>query len=329
MGGIASVAVDPYARGAGIASALLSEALRTMRDAGQPISALYPPRPRSTAAGAGSRSACTSASTLGFGPLARAAHAVAAPAAGGARRRATWPACTSGTQRLAADVDGLLDRRPARARARRRSGLRRSSTWSTRRPDGLLGYLTATRTLEHRAHGARPGRRRPRTPRSTLLRTCRLGRQHRGDLAAADRPGRGRTCCSDLPVEHRRARTTRGCCGSSTCRPRSPRGAGPPRAHLGRPAVDIEVVDEHAPWHAGRHRLIVDRRGVRLRTRRAAAPSGSPPGRSAPGTPGSADTAMLRRAGLLDGDADRGRRAGRPCSPSAGMVSSRAWPTSV
>ncbi|MFE3779764.1 enhanced intracellular survival protein Eis [Amycolatopsis sp. NPDC059090] len=41
MGGIASVAVDPYARGKGVASGLLDAALRAMHEDGQPLSTLF------------------------------------------------------------------------------------------------------------------------------------------------------------------------------------------------------------------------------------------------------------------------------------------------
>ena len=77
---------------------------------------------------------------------------------------------------------------------------------------------------------------------------------------------------------------------------------GWPLTDLMRPlAVDIEVVDEHAPWQAGRHRIVFDggsvfcepggTGAVRLHARALG-----------PWYAGSADTPMLRRAGLLEGD---------------------------
>ncbi|MBO0839515.1 MAG: GNAT family N-acetyltransferase, partial [Sciscionella sp.] len=45
MGGVGSVAVEPHARGRGVASSLLRKALRSMREAGQCLSALYPATP--------------------------------------------------------------------------------------------------------------------------------------------------------------------------------------------------------------------------------------------------------------------------------------------
>jgi hypothetical protein len=66
-------------------------------------------------------------------------------------------------------------------------------------------------------------------------------------------------------------------------------------------AVDIEVIDEHAPWHAGRHRLVVDDGVVRCE------PGGTGSVRLSaralgPWFAGTADSAMLRRAGLIEGD---------------------------
>jgi predicted acetyltransferase len=45
MGGVAGVAVDPWARGRGVAQGLLDAALPAMREAGQVVSALYPTAP--------------------------------------------------------------------------------------------------------------------------------------------------------------------------------------------------------------------------------------------------------------------------------------------
>jgi predicted acetyltransferase len=66
-------------------------------------------------------------------------------------------------------------------------------------------------------------------------------------------------------------------------------------------SVDVEVFDEHAPWQAGRHRIVFDgdsvfcepggTGAVRLHARALG-----------PWFAGSADTPMLRRAGLLEGD---------------------------
>jgi anti-sigma factor RsiW len=77
---------------------------------------------------------------------------------------------------------------------------------------------------------------------------------------------------------------------------------GWPAAELLRPfAVDIEVVDEQAPWHAGRHRVVIEDGQVRCEpggigaVRLSARALG-------PWFAGSADTPALRRAGLIHGD---------------------------
>jgi len=75
----------------------------------------------------------------------------------------------------------------------------------------------------------------------------------------------------------------------------------PAAAYLTPFTVDLEVVDEHATWQAGRHRLVVDGGKV------VCEPGGTGAIRLAaralgPWYAGSADSPMLRRAGLLDGD---------------------------
>jgi hypothetical protein len=70
--------------------------------------------------------------------------------------------------------------------------------------------------------------------------------------------------------------------------------------------VDIDVVDEHAPWQAGRHRLVVEAGKVRCE------PGGEGTVRLharalGPWFAGSADTAMLRRTGLVEGDQEAAR----------------------
>ena len=76
----------------------------------------------------------------------------------------------------------------------------------------------------------------------------------------------------------------------------------PVAAALSPLSVDIEVIDEHVPWHAGRDRLVHAGNGT---------VTCEPGGTGAvvlqaralgPWYAGSADTVRLRRAGLLDGD---------------------------
>jgi hypothetical protein len=77
---------------------------------------------------------------------------------------------------------------------------------------------------------------------------------------------------------------------------------GWPAAALLRPfTVDIDVTDEQAPWHAGRHRIVVSDGEVHCE------PGGDGAVRMSaralgPWFAGTADSTMLRRAGLLEGD---------------------------
>jgi predicted acetyltransferase len=77
---------------------------------------------------------------------------------------------------------------------------------------------------------------------------------------------------------------------------------GWPAAAFLRPfTVDLEIVDAHAPWHAGRHRVVVDEDGVRCEPGGDGAVRITGQGLG-PWYAGSANTAALRRLGLLDGD---------------------------
>jgi predicted acetyltransferase len=75
----------------------------------------------------------------------------------------------------------------------------------------------------------------------------------------------------------------------------------PAAAWLKPAAVDLDVVDEHAPWHAGRQRLVVEDGSVRVE----AGGSGAVRLHAralGPWFSGMQDSHALRRAGLLDGD---------------------------
>jgi len=78
---------------------------------------------------------------------------------------------------------------------------------------------------------------------------------------------------------------------------------GWPHAALLRPglAADLELADPHAPWHAGRHRLVVDGGTVRIEPGGTGAVQLSARGLAA-WYSGAATSHALRRAGLLAGD---------------------------
>ena len=76
----------------------------------------------------------------------------------------------------------------------------------------------------------------------------------------------------------------------------------PAAAHLTPFTVDLEVVDEHAPWQARPAPAGRRRRQGGVRAGRHGRGPAARRGRSARGSRARRTRAMLRRAGLLDGD---------------------------
>jgi predicted acetyltransferase len=296
MGGVASVAVDPYARGRGVATALLDMALAGMRDAGQSVSALYPSVP-ALYRGLGWEQ--TGAYERMILPVDRLR--VHRPIQRRSVRPATeadLPQVHAAYLRLASTVDGMLDR--ATAAFRLEHLLEFDIVDVAPGPEGLRGYLTADRPdgerlIVHDLVGEdldtiRTLMRQLASWAGTLtdvslrvidpaVRDFVLARPVLHDVR--NHPWMLRVV--DLPA----AVAARG---------------WPVATALGPLSVDIEVIDEHAPWHAGRYRLVHAGNGavtcepggtgaVRLQARALG-----------PWYAGSADTVMLRRAGLLDGD---------------------------
>jgi predicted acetyltransferase len=312
MGGVASVAVAPHARGRGVAGALLDAALPAMHEAGQCISALYGAVPglyRSRGweqAGLRQRWRLPTAAlsrSAGREQLAPMRRAVEADAEAIAR----------GYTDVAARIPGMLDRRvpamefPALAE-----------------PDiadvvpgadgGLRGCLLANRpdrgpldVTDLFAADAAAG--------ATLL--ASLGSWSSQipevELRAFDPMVLG--LLAELPTAdvHTEPWMLR-----VVDLPAAVRDRDWPAAGWWRPfAVDLDVVDEHAPWHAGRCRLVCDETvslepggsgAVRLHARALG-----------PWFAGAADAATLRRGGLLAGDAEPAaaldRLTGAPTTP--------------
>lgn len=290
-GGIATVAVDPHARGRGVASALLDTALGAMREAGQPVSILFaatPPLYRGR----------------GWEQVGAAEHVqvpvpvLAALPSGRAPTRRAVEADLPALHRLyldvASTVDGMLDRSGPAFDVSRvfeldivdvvpgEDGLRGFVAAS--RPNAnaltvydliardaeaaltLLGHLASwagmvsevsLRLVDPVVHDLLLGmpRHLPRFVEPFMLRVV--------DLAAA--------------VEAR----------------------GWPD-YLPDFTVDLEITDEHAPWNAGRHRLVRESGTMRLE------PGGTGEIRVharalGPWFAGTATTDTLRRAGLLEG----------------------------
>lgn len=292
MGGVGGVAVDPWARGRGVAGALLDAALRDMRERGQAVSALYATVPavyRSRGWDAGGVF-----EWLEF-PLDRmpAGEPVAArPAEAG-----DLPALHACYVDLASTVNGLVDRSaPAIDVA---DVLELDVVSVVPGHDGeVRGYLTASRG------GA--GLRvfdligRDRATQLGLLRQLGswAGVLDRARVRVTDPAVTG--LLTNQAIEH--TVTTSVWLLRVVDLPVAVAARGWPAARWLKPAaVDLDVVDEHAPWHAGRQRLVVEDGAVRVE------PGGSGAVRLharalGPWFSGLHDSHALRRAGLLDGD---------------------------
>jgi predicted acetyltransferase len=298
MGGISSVGVEPHVRRRGVASALLTAALADMRTRGQVVSALF-----QSAIPVYRRTGWENAGTLErvrvgpheFAALPRPSVDVPVRRA----EKADLPAIHAAYTAVASTVDGTLDRATKEFRPERVLELDLALVAD---PD-VRGYLTAARAGEalicHDVVAADPD-----TALSLLgslaswsgqlseveLRIMdpawwQLLRTRPTDYFPETDPWMLRVV--DLPA----AVAARG---------------WPAAAHLAPLAVDVEVHDEQAPWHTGRHRLVADGGTVTCE------PGGSGAVRLAaralgPWYAGSADSSALRRAGLLDGDPDQSR----------------------
>jgi predicted acetyltransferase len=302
MGGLASVAVDPYARGRGVATALLDRALVRLRDAGQCVSALFPSAPPLYRGRGWEQTGVHERMILPLDLLA----ALPRPTTHRTLRPATpadLPALHAAYLAFASTVDGMLDRStkahdleeifeldivdivPAGDAVR--------GYLTAERPEGdrLIVYDlvaddvdTAGRLLRHLASWAGALQDVSLRVVDPAVRDLLLSQPVLHDVR--NHPWMLRV--ADLPA----AIAARGWPLTTFMRPF---------------AVDIEVVDEHAPWHAGPHRIVFDGDEVRCE------PGGTGAVRLhsralGPWYAGSADTAMLRRAGLLDGDAKIARQ---------------------
>ncbi len=302
MGGIANVAVDPHARGHGIATTLIDAIMPELRDRGQCVSALYPSVPQLYRGRGWEQTGNYERVTVRPELLAL----MTKPTEPLPLRRATaddLPALHDAYLAMASTVDGMLDRATAAFQPGRVLELDIADVIAG--PDGTVrGFLTANR------------------PEGEKL-VCQ-------DLVALDREA-GLTLLANLarwtgimtevslrlidpawwqllltmPVLH--DVTNHPWMLRVVDLPAAVAARGWPSAsHLTPISVDIEVVDEHAPWQAGRHRLVADGGMVTCE------PGGSGAVRLharglGPWFAGSADSAMLRRAGHLEGDADAAR----------------------
>jgi predicted acetyltransferase len=296
MGGLASVAVDPYARGRGVATALLDRALVGLRDAGQCISALYPSVPPLYRGRGWEQTGAYERMILPIDLLAAlpkpTAYRTIRPA-----REQDLPALHATYRGFASTVDGMLDRSTKAHKIEEIFELDIVDVIPG--VGGLRGFLTADRPEGERlivhdliADDADTAGR--------LLRQLASWAGILNDVSLRVVDPAVRDLLLAQPVLH--DVRNHPWMLRVVDLPAAVAARGWPLAAALRPlSVDVEVADEHAPWQAGRHRIVFDgdavfcepggTGAVRLHARALG-----------PWYAGSADTAMLRRAGLLEGD---------------------------
>lgn len=296
--GLSSVAVDPHARGRGVASALLRAILPALRAAGQPLSVLYPSAPPLYRGHGWEYTGV--AETVDVPVLALHAAQLCAP---DSRLRpvteADLPAVRECYLALAATVDGLLDR--SRPPFDLSHVLAAEVATLVDGPCGPRGYLAASR--------AEPPHDESRLnvhelvaldvgAEQALLASLAswAGRIDEVRLPLLQRP-------SLCPVAFDATVQTQRWMLRVVDLPAAVAARGWPLAAQLRPglAVDLDVVDDHAPWHAGPQRLECVDGGVTV------SPGGSGAVRvTARGLAawfaGTASSSALYRAGLLDGE---------------------------
>ncbi|WP_238412256.1 GNAT family N-acetyltransferase [Saccharothrix deserti] len=292
MGGI-GLAVAPHARGRGLASALLDAALRDMRERGQPLSVLYATVPALYRSRGWERAGVFEYLEFPLDRMPAGERVLARPAGEGDLQ--ALHACYTD---LASTVNGLIDRSPPTIDVA--DVLKLDVVSVVPGHDGeVRGYLTA----ERGTHGLRVFDLVGRDVATQLGLLRELGSWagvlDKALVRVTDPAVTG--LLTNQAIEH--TITTSTWLLRVVDLPAAVAARGWPAAEWLKPAsVDLDVVDEHAPWHAGRHRLVVEDGRVRVE------PGGSGAVRLharalGPWFSGMQDSHALRRAGLLDGDA--------------------------
>jgi predicted acetyltransferase len=301
MGGLASVAVDPYARGKGVASGLLDASLEAMRADGQAVSALFTTVPALYRGRGWERAGVVERAEVPIDAL-RGVAAQRGDVSLGPIDKASLDHVHACYLAVAAELDGMLDRSgPAFGL----DGLLERDLFTVARTGGeLSGYLDAERiagrdgvldvhTLLARDHDSAAALLRSLGSWAGLMHTVRFRLADPAVLALLlpGALGGGTTVepwylrVVDLPAAV------------------SARGWPAARFLADGTTAEIEVVDEHATWHAGRHRLVVAEGSVRCEAGGNGTPVRLHARALGPWFSGAASTGALRRAGLLDGDA--------------------------
>ncbi|WP_053731716.1 enhanced intracellular survival protein Eis [Nocardia sp. NRRL S-836] len=297
MGGIGGVAVDGAFRGRGVAAALLDAAIGAMREHGQPVSALYPTVPTLYRGFGWERAGRFEQVEL---PMDRLLSVPAPDELIPSRpaEEGDLAALHDCYTEVARTIDGMADRRPPRIDPAKVLEMDLVSVLPG--PDGLRGYLTAKRE----PGGGDLGRLK-------VFDLVGADLQAQLNLLASLRSWAGTLDAVDLRVvdpatiDLLGATPLRYSVSTSTWMlrvvdlPAAVAARGwPPVPDL---AVDLEVVDPRAPWHAGLCRIVATDGVVRVE------PGGSGAVRLharalGPWFSGLQNTHALRRAGLLDGD---------------------------
>jgi predicted acetyltransferase len=296
MGGIASVAVDPYARGKGVASGLLDAALAGMREDGQPLSTLFTAVAPLYRARGWERAGIVEWAELPIDAL----RWVKRPS----REVSLGPIDKSALDEVhacylaaASGIDGMLDRSGP---AFPLEPLLDRDLFTLARVDGeLRGYLDAERGSD----GLLDVGSLIAQDADTLAELLRsigswAGKMQRVRFRLADPEVLSLVLPSapaELSVEPWYLRVVD--------LPAAIAARGWPNARFlaEGTSAEIEVVDEHAPWHAGRHRLVVRDGSVRCEPGGSGDPVRLQSRALGPWFSGSTSTPVLRRAGLLDG----------------------------
>ncbi|MFI7677566.1 enhanced intracellular survival protein Eis [Actinophytocola sp. NPDC049390] len=297
MGGVANVAVAPGARGHGVANALIDAILPEMRDRGQCVSALYPSVPPLYRGRGWEQTGNYERVTLRpeyFAMLPRPAERLVM------RRGAKddMPGLHDCYQRFARDVDGMLDR--ATDSFKVEWLLDQDILEVVPGEDGTVrGYLTGERPDGEKLVVHDLVADDVDTLRTLFANLARWAGIIEQISLRIDDPAWWQLVLPQ-PVLHDVRNHPWMLRVVDLPAAVAARG-WPVAAHLADTAVDIEVADEHAPWQSGRHRLVVESGTVRCE------PGGQGTVRLharalGPWFAGSADTAMLRRAGVIEGD---------------------------
>ncbi|MGW4211597.1 GNAT family N-acetyltransferase [Lentzea sp. NPDC004789] len=297
MGGIGGVAVDGAFRGRGVANALLDAALPVMREHGQPLSVLYATVPALYRGRGWERAGVFEWTEVPMDRILSVPRPTelipSRPADEG-----DLPALRDCYLEVARTIDGMADRRPPRIDPAKVLEMDLVSVLPG--PNGLRGYLTAQREPSDRDMGTLKVYDLIGVDLEAQLNLLASLKSWAGTLEAVE------LRITDPATLHLLGATPmRYEVFTSTWMlrvvdlPAAVAARGWPR--LTNAAVDLEIVDEHAPWHAGHQRIVAEDGLVRVE------PGGTGAVRLharalGPWFSGAQNTHALRRAGLLEGD---------------------------